>query len=68
MWSGRKTKNESRKEKKHDYFEDMPVQERCRHPEHEPPNMLVIPAGKRYRHVCPGCGRETIIHSSSPTL
>jgi hypothetical protein len=36
----------------------------CRHPGHQPPSMIVIPPGKRYRHVCPGCGKTTIIRSS----
>jgi len=42
-------------------FEDIPVQEQCRHPEHNPPTHLYIPPGKRYRHVCPGCGQERVI-------
>lgn len=28
----------------------------CHHPEHNPPNMIVLPPGK-YRHVCPNCGK-----------
>lgn len=40
----------------------------CRHPGHKPPDMLVIPAGKVYRHICPGCGMEIELHSNSPTL
>lgn len=35
----------------------------CKHPNHQPPSHLVIPAGKKYRHVCPGCGREVVIRS-----
>ena len=42
-------------------FEDIPVQERCMHPQHDPPMHMVIPQGKRYRHICPGCGRELLI-------
>lgn len=42
-------------------FEDIPAQERCLNPSHEPPSHMVIPAGKQYRHVCPGCGREMIL-------
>lgn len=30
--------------------------QRCRDPEHHAPGMLVVPQGKRYRHVCPTCG------------
>ena len=29
--------------------------EPCRHPEHDPPSMIVLPPGK-YEHTCPGCG------------
>lgn len=42
-------------------FEDIPVQERCSHPEHNPPMHIVIPPGKRMRHVCPACGKETVV-------
>lgn len=45
-------------------FEDIPKTEICRHPEHEPPSHMLIPPGKQYRHVCPGCGRKTIIRPS----
>lgn len=31
-------------------------EKRCRDPEHHAPGMLLVPAGKRYRHVCPTCG------------
>ena len=27
----------------------------CFHPEHNPPGMIVLPAGT-YRHTCPSCG------------
>lgn len=33
------------------------VPQPCRHPEHEPPSMIVLPPGI-YMHTCPGCGRE----------
>ena len=46
-------------------FEDAPSSKRCRHPEHNPPNHLYIPPGKQYRHICPGCGKEMVIQSSS---
>ena len=29
----------------------------CRHPEHDPPNMMVYQPGV-YEHVCPACGRK----------
>lgn len=49
-------------------FEDIPGWEKggdCMHRGHEPPNMLYVPPGKRYRHVCPGCGKVTYINGSS---
>lgn len=50
-------------------FEDIPKEELpCRHPEHNPPSHLCIPAGKRYRHICPGCGNEMVINSSAPVF
>ena len=33
----------------------------CRHPSHTPPMHLYIPVGQQYRHICPGCGRETVL-------
>jgi hypothetical protein len=47
--------------KKRGGFEDIPLPERCRHPQHEPPMHMVIPPGKQYRHICPGCGREVLL-------
>lgn len=31
----------------------------CRHPEHNPPNMIVLTPGL-YEHTCPGCGKSFI--------
>lgn len=31
----------------------------CRHPEHEPPSMVVLEPGV-YEYECPGCGAKTI--------
>ena len=42
-------------------FFDLPKQESCNHPEHNPPTHLHIPEGKGYRHVCPGCGKQVIL-------
>ena len=36
----------------------------CDHREHQPPMHLVIPPGKQYRHVCPGCGQVTILRNT----
>ena len=30
----------------------------CNHPEHNPPNMIVLSPGV-YEHTCPGCGQKT---------
>jgi hypothetical protein len=39
----------------------------CRHPEHDPPGMIVLPPGT-YEHTCPGCKRvQTIVVSPPPT-
>lgn len=42
--------------------------EPCRNPSHQPPNMICIPAGQQYRHVCPGCGKVAILRGSNVTL
>jgi hypothetical protein len=34
---------------------DLPHVNYCRNPEHNPPNMIVLPPGV-YEHTCPGCG------------
>lgn len=56
-------------EKKQSGFEpvdnEWDVTKPCTHPEHQPPGYMVIPAGKQYRHVCPGCGHEIVIHPTS---
>jgi hypothetical protein len=41
---------------------EPPPNESCNHPEHNPPNMMVIPQGQRYRHVCPSCGQMVILY------
>lgn len=40
----------------------------CRHLEHNPPSMMVIPQGHVYRHVCPGCKTEVILHPTEVYL
>lgn len=42
-------------------FFDLDKKEKCNDPDHEPPGLLHIPQGKGYKHVCPKCGKETII-------
>ncbi len=41
---------------------DLPEDDRCRHPSHDPPSMIVLPPGI-YEHTCPGCGktREIVV-------
>lgn len=36
---------------------DLPDTERCQHPEHNPPAMIVLPPGI-YEHACPRCLRK----------
>lgn len=33
----------------------------CRNPQHDPPSMIVIPAGHHLEHECPGCGFKTTL-------
>lgn len=33
----------------------------CRHPEHDPPSMIVLDPGT-YEHTCPGCQKKTVFH------
>lgn len=50
-------------------FEDLPAAPlSCRDPEHAPPSMLHVPAGKRYRHVCKTCGNVAFVYPSPATL
>ena len=45
-------------------FEDT---ERCTHPEHNPPSMIVLEPGV-YEHACPGCGKtQTVVQPLRPT-
>lgn len=46
------------------FEDDDDFPEPCSHPEHNPPSHLVIPRGKRYRHVCPSCGRQMVLRGS----
>lgn len=49
-------------------FFDLPQSKICNHPEHYPPNHICIPQGKGYRHVCPSCGKVTVIVPQQFTL
>lgn len=49
-------------------FEDDPFTKHCNHLSHNPPGHMVIPYGKIYRHVCPGCKRIVRIRSAQITF
>ena len=49
-------------------FFDLPKDQTCRHPGHEPPSGLYIPPGKGYRHICPGCGSARVVIPAEYTL
>lgn len=40
-------------------FQDLPKDQTCNSPEHDPPSMIVIPPGKKMVHTCPSCGKVT---------
>lgn len=42
------------------YF-DLPKDETCKDPSHNPPTNIHIPQGKGYVHVCPSCGKRHVI-------
>jgi hypothetical protein len=48
-------------------IEEEPAQEKCRHPEHNPPNMKVFSPGT-YEHTCPSCGYTTVFRVRGSTL
>lgn len=54
---------EEQPKKKESGLEDDPhFTKRCSHISHRPPMGMVIPNGMRYRHVCAGCGKETLLY------
>lgn len=42
-------------------------QKPCVHPEHEPPQYIVLEDGT-YEYRCPACGQTRIIHVNRPTF
>lgn len=40
----------------------------CRDLRHNPPTMISIPAGQRYRHVCPSCKVLSYLYHSPVAL
>lgn len=51
-----------------DASEPWPEIRPCTHPQHEPPNMIVIRPGKQLRHTCPGCGRTVVLRDNRAVL
>lgn len=43
------------------FFDLTDNQSDCNSSDHNPPTHLFIPEGKGYKHVCPTCGKTTII-------
>lgn len=55
--------------KKKSGFFDLPKEEKpCKNPGHNPPGHISIPKGKGYRHVCPGCGKETVMYPPNHSM
>ena len=53
-------------EQKRGGFEPIPESERpCMHREHHPPTHLYIPPDQQYRHICPGCGAESVLRGAT---
>lgn len=47
---------------------DYKTPKKCRHPEHDPPSMIVLSPGE-YEHTCPSCGeKQTVIVPLGPSL
>lgn len=46
----------------------FPENQTCRHPEHNPPNMIVLEPGV-YEHTCPACGKkQTFVVRPKPSM
>jgi hypothetical protein len=49
-------------------IKSFPEPKICRHPEHDPPSMIVLDLGV-WEHTCPGCGKtQTIVVPHGPTM
>ena len=46
---------------KKDGFFDLEETKVCNHPAHMPPSHIHIPQGKGYRHICPSCGKVSVL-------
>ncbi len=40
----------------------------CNDPEHKPPTHICIPQGMGYKHICPSCGKISVIIPPQYTL
>ncbi len=49
-------------------FFDLPASKRCMDRAHDFPNMLYIPPGKGYTHVCPSCGAKSTAVNNTPSM
>jgi hypothetical protein len=49
-------------------FFDLPGIKQCRSLEHNPPMYIYIPNGQGYKHVCPQCGKVSILIPPQVTL
>jgi hypothetical protein len=45
---------------------DLPPEEKCQRPDHNPPSMIVLPDGF-YLHQCTSCGKKTQFTVRRPT-
>jgi hypothetical protein len=48
-------------------FEPDEKDQRCRHPEHDPPGHIVLKPGT-YTYECPACGQRQTFRVTRPTL
>lgn len=46
---------------------DTWVDRRCRDVHHQPPMHLYIPPGEKHVHICPSCGKRTVMMGSNIT-
>jgi hypothetical protein len=54
-------------QRQHSGFEPAPRIDVCLDNQHNPPTHLYVPAGLRYRHVCPRCGATVFLESPEVT-
>lgn len=59
-WNNLLNEIKADQEKQSGFF-DLDKNTICTNQQHDPPNHLLVPAGKGYKHICPGCGDIKII-------